>query len=42
MGQHTKYGGFVIDWKKVRTYVVPQGLKDFKVECPMAYKVKIQ
>ncbi|MCJ1253374.1 hypothetical protein MMC24_001185 [Lignoscripta atroalba] len=31
MGQHTKYGGFVIDWRKVRTYVVPQDLKDFKL-----------
>ena len=31
MGQHTKYGGFVIDWRKVRTYIVPQDLKDFKV-----------
>lgn len=31
MGRHTKYGGYLIDWKKVRTYVVPQGLKDFQV-----------
>ncbi|KXT06943.1 hypothetical protein AC578_7100 [Pseudocercospora eumusae] len=23
MGRHTKYGGYVIDWKKVRTYVCP-------------------
>ncbi|KAK5010305.1 hypothetical protein LTR28_010689 [Elasticomyces elasticus] len=23
MGSHTKYGGYLIDWKKVRTYVVP-------------------
>ncbi|KAF8242134.1 hypothetical protein K440DRAFT_566282 [Wilcoxina mikolae CBS 423.85] len=23
MGDHTKHGGYVIDWKKVRTYVVP-------------------
>lgn len=33
MGRHTKYGGYVIEWNKVRTYVVPQGLKDFKVGC---------
>lgn len=29
-GSHTKHGGFIIDWDKVRTYVVPD-LKDFKV-----------
>jgi hypothetical protein len=31
MGTHTKHGGFIVDWDKVRTYVVPQNLKDFKV-----------
>ena len=31
MGRHTKQGGYVIEWRKVRTYVVPTGLKDFKV-----------
>ncbi|EXF76077.1 hypothetical protein COL5a_010664 [Colletotrichum fioriniae] len=31
MGRHTKYGGYVIEWHKVRTYVVPEGLKDFKL-----------
>lgn len=30
MGRHTKYGGYVIEWEKVRTYVVPD-LKNFKV-----------
>jgi large subunit ribosomal protein L41 len=30
MGSHTKYGGYRIDWDKVRTYVVPKDLKDFK------------
>lgn len=34
MGRHTKHGGYVIDWRKVRTYVVPSGLEDFKV-CQM-------
>ncbi|TGJ88591.1 hypothetical protein E0Z10_g229 [Xylaria hypoxylon] len=29
MGRHTKYGGYVIDWSKVRTYVVPAGLDAF-------------
>lgn len=31
MGRHTKHGGYIIDYKKVRTYVVPADLKDFKV-----------
>lgn len=31
MGRHTKFGGYVIDWQKVRTYVVPAGLDAFKV-----------
>ena len=30
MGRHTKYGGFVVEWNKVRTYVVPP-LEGFKV-----------
>jgi len=33
MGQHTKYGGYIIDWKKVRTYVCPD-LTDFNVRIP--------
>ncbi|KAL8679745.1 MAG: hypothetical protein Q9224_000284 [Gallowayella concinna] len=31
MGRHTKHGGYIIDYKKVRTYVVPKDLKDFKL-----------
>ena len=31
MGRHTKFGGYVIEWNKVRTYVVPPNMKDFKV-----------
>ncbi|KAH7419437.1 50S ribosomal protein-like protein YmL27 [Cadophora sp. MPI-SDFR-AT-0126] len=31
MGTHTKHGGYIIDWDRVRTYVVPQNLKDFKL-----------
>lgn len=30
-GTHTKHGGFVIDYDKVRTYVVPPKLNEFKV-----------
>lgn len=30
MGRHTKYGGYVVDYSKVRTYVVPD-LAGFKV-----------
>ena len=30
MGRHTKYGGYIIEWNKVRTYVCPN-LEGFKV-----------
>jgi large subunit ribosomal protein L41 len=30
-GSHTKHGGYLIDWDKVRTYVAPKDLADFKV-----------
>ncbi|PHH61365.1 hypothetical protein CDD81_443 [Ophiocordyceps australis] len=30
MGRHTKHGGYVIEWDKVRTYVVPD-LTDFNL-----------
>lgn len=30
MGAHTKWGGYKIDWEKVRTYKVPD-LADFPV-----------
>jgi large subunit ribosomal protein L41 len=35
MGRHDKWGGFKVDYNKVRTYVVPQGLDTFKV-CALA------
>ncbi|CAD6501297.1 BgTH12-01549 [Blumeria graminis f. sp. triticale] len=32
MGDHTKHGGFIINWEKVRTYVPPtKDLKDYKL-----------
>ncbi|CAD6568340.1 MAG: hypothetical protein ASARMPREDX12_001373 [Alectoria sarmentosa] len=31
MGRHTKHGGYMIEWRKVRTYVVPEQLKDCKL-----------
>ncbi|CAG8593280.1 8090_t:CDS:2, partial [Paraglomus occultum] len=31
MGRHTKYGGYVIDRSRVRTYVVPRGLDEFQL-----------
>ncbi|KAI0184845.1 mitochondrial ribosomal protein L27-domain-containing protein [Xylaria flabelliformis] len=31
MGRHTKHGGYRIEWNKVRTYVVPPGLSEFKL-----------
>lgn len=30
VGRHTKYGGFIIDFSRVRTYVCPS-LENFKV-----------
>ncbi len=36
MGRHTKHGGYVIDWKKVRTYVVPPNLADFTVRATIS------
>lgn len=40
MGRHTKYGGYVIEWDKVRTYAVPENLKDFKVRKRYLYLAK--
>ncbi|KAL9117641.1 MAG: hypothetical protein Q9187_005820 [Circinaria calcarea] len=31
MGRHTKHGDYVIEWHKVRTYIVPKELQDFKL-----------
>ncbi|KAL4918299.1 hypothetical protein BDW62DRAFT_181705 [Aspergillus aurantiobrunneus] len=31
MGYFAKNGSYVIDWKKVRTYVVPENLNEFKL-----------
>lgn len=31
MGRHTKRGGYIIEWHKVRTYVVPAELENCKV-----------
>lgn len=31
MGYFAKNGSYVIDWKKVRTFVVPENLGEFKV-----------
>ena len=33
MGRHTKHGGYIVELAKVRTYVVPATLADFKVLC---------
>jgi large subunit ribosomal protein L41 len=30
MGRHTKWGGYVLDYKKIRTYVCPD-LRNFEV-----------
>lgn len=31
MGRHTKHGGYIIEFQKVRTYVVPKDLASFKL-----------
>ncbi|KAJ6442117.1 50S ribosomal protein YmL27 [Purpureocillium lavendulum] len=41
MGRHTKYGGYVIEWNKVRTYSVPD-LKDFKLTPFVSRQIKAQ
>lgn len=33
MGRHTKHGGYVLDYNKVRTYMVPAIPRNFAV-CP--------
>ncbi|OTA62271.1 50S ribosomal protein YmL27 [Hypoxylon sp. EC38] len=40
MGRHTKFGGYIIDWDKVRTYVVPVGLDTFKLTPFVTRKVR--
>ncbi|KAI9885213.1 MAG: hypothetical protein M1823_002985 [Watsoniomyces obsoletus] len=40
MGRHTKWGGYVIEWNKVRTYVVPSNLKDFTLTPFVTRKMK--
>lgn len=39
MGYFDHKGNYVIDWKKVRTYVVPEGLDTFKVGWSFALMV---
>jgi hypothetical protein len=33
MGRHTKKGGYIVDWSRVRTYMVPsnEAMEGFKV-----------
>lgn len=38
MGAHTRYGGYIIDWRKVRSWVVPD-LENFKVLHPPLRKL---
>lgn len=38
MGRHTKFGGYIIEWDRVRTYVVPEGLDTFKVRVAIWWK----
>lgn len=34
-----KKGTYIIDWKKVRTYVCPEGLDDSKVSSPRLFTI---
>ncbi|KAL9531531.1 hypothetical protein SMMN14_04240 [Sphaerulina musiva] len=38
MGRHTKHGGYIIDWNKVRTYVCPD-LTGFELTPFVAKKI---
>ncbi|KAK4503275.1 hypothetical protein PRZ48_006703 [Zasmidium cellare] len=38
-GTHTKWGGYVIDWRKVRTYVVPE-LTNFSLTPFVAMRIQ--
>lgn len=45
MGRHTPRGGYILDMKKVRTYVVPEGLSTTNVRpsslnAPANFKLK--
>ena len=39
MGRHTKHGGYIIEWDKVRTYVTPRNMDDFKVRLEVASEI---
>lgn len=39
MGDHTKYGGYIVNYDRVRTYVVPEGLSSFKVRLVFVHVV---
>ncbi|KAI8371662.1 mitochondrial ribosomal protein L27-domain-containing protein [Radiomyces spectabilis] len=41
MGRHTKRGGYVIDWSKVRTFVVPD-LEGFKLGPYVSRKTNLE
>ncbi|KAK9772929.1 putative Ribosomal protein [Seiridium cardinale] len=40
VGRHTKFGGYVIEWDRVRTYVVPEGLDSFKLSPFVTNKIE--
>ncbi|KAI4598203.1 hypothetical protein KJ359_003087 [Pestalotiopsis sp. 9143b] len=40
MGRHTRFGGYIIEWERVRTYVVPAGLDAFKLSPFVTNKIK--
>ncbi|KEY66847.1 hypothetical protein S40285_06840 [Stachybotrys chlorohalonatus IBT 40285] len=42
MGRHTKYGGYIIEWNKVRTYVVPKNLKESKLSPFVSREIRVE
>ncbi|KAJ2901529.1 uncharacterized protein MKZ38_001714 [Zalerion maritima] len=40
MGTHTKWGGYKIDYDKVRTYVVPENLNEFTLTPFVSQKIR--
>ncbi|EMR10455.1 hypothetical protein PNEG_01169 [Pneumocystis murina B123] len=40
MGRHTKRGGYIIDWAKVRTFIVPNGLDTTPLKPFVTLKVR--
>jgi large subunit ribosomal protein L41 len=40
VGRHTKHGGYIVNYDRVRTYVVPSGLDTFELTPFVTQKVR--